>query len=302
MAGILFRRQLDLNSNKITNLAAGSSASDAVIKSQLDAAQTAASSRSNHTGTQLAATISDFDTAVRLSRLDQLAAPSNPVNMGSQRITAVSDPLSTQDAATMNYVDTKVATIANGMSWKSSVRAATTANITLSGTQTIDGVSVIAGDRVLVKDQTTGSQNGIYVVAAGAWARSADADSSAEVPAGMVVPITEGTANGDKAFILTTNNPITLNTTALVFSSLPGSVSSSTPTIFESDIGNGSATTFAIAHNFNSRKVKVTAYQNSSPWATVLVGEERTDLNTVTIYADPALTTNELHVIIEKLG
>jgi hypothetical protein len=104
--------------------------------------------------------------------------------------------------------------------WKESVRAATTANITLSGAQTIDGVSVIAGDRVLVKDQSTGADNGIYVCASGAWSRSTDADASAEVTANMAVPVEEGTANGDKIFILTTNNPITLGTTALTFTAL----------------------------------------------------------------------------------
>src|SRR5262245_40188698 len=73
--------------------------------------------------------------------------------------------------------------------FKDSVRAATTANITLSGAQTIDGVSAIAGDRVLVKDQTTGSQNGIYVVASGSWTRATDFDTSGEVTAGCVVPV-----------------------------------------------------------------------------------------------------------------
>ncbi len=104
--------------------------------------------------------------------------------------------------------------------WKESCRVATTANITLSGTQTIDGVSVIAGDRVLVKDQSTGAENGIYVCAAGAWSRATDADTSAEVTANMAVAVEAGTANGDKIFILTTNNPITLGSTALTFTAL----------------------------------------------------------------------------------
>lgn len=101
--------------------------------------------------------------------------------------------------------------------YKASVRAATTANITLSGAQTIDGVSVIAGDRVLVKNQSTGSQNGIYVAASGAWARATDADSSTEVTAGMFVPVAEGTVNADTFWLLTTNDPITLGSTSLTF-------------------------------------------------------------------------------------
>lgn len=106
---------------------------------------------------------------------------------------------------------------------KESVRVATTANITLSGTQTIDSVSVIAGDRVLVKDQSTGSENGIYVCAAGAWARATDADTSDKVTAGMFTLVAEGGINADTLWVLTTNDPIVVGTTALSFSQLSGS-------------------------------------------------------------------------------
>jgi hypothetical protein len=107
--------------------------------------------------------------------------------------------------------------------FKESARAASTAAITLSGEQTIDAVAVVAGDRVLVKNQAAGADNGLYVAAAGAWARAADADTSAEVTSGMVVAVTEGTENGDKLFLLTTNDPITLGTTALSFTAIGGS-------------------------------------------------------------------------------
>ena len=79
--------------------------------------------------------------------------------------------------------------------FKKSVKVATTANITLTAPQTIDGVSVVAGDRVLVKDQTTASQNGIYIVAAGAWTRATDADASSEV-GGAIVNADQGTQGG----------------------------------------------------------------------------------------------------------
>ena len=108
--------------------------------------------------------------------------------------------------------------------FKASVRAATTADITLSGPQTIDAVSVVAGDRVLVKDQSTGANNGIYVVAAGAWTRATDFAQSGSVKSGLVTFVTEGSVNGDKPFWLTTNDPITLGTTSLVFASISGTM------------------------------------------------------------------------------
>lgn len=110
-----------------------------------------------------------------------------------------------------------------GGDFKDSVRAATTANITLSGAQAIDGVSVVAGDRVLVKDQTTGNENGIYVAAVGAWTRATDADTGAEFNPGAVIPVEEGTANGDTIWLLTNNGTVTIGTTALVFSNAFGS-------------------------------------------------------------------------------
>lgn len=146
-------------------------------------------------------------------RLDQAAAPTASVSLNSQKITNLLDPTSAQDAATKSYVDAAAA----GIDFKASVRAISTTNITLSAPQTIDGVSIIAGDRVLVAGQSTGSQNGIYVAAAGSWARSADADSSAEVNAGMFAFVEEGTTYADSGWVLTTNNPITLASTALVF-------------------------------------------------------------------------------------
>jgi hypothetical protein len=174
--------------------------------------------RANHTGTQLASTISDFNTAVQLNRLDQLAAPTASVSLNSQRITGLAEPTEATDAATKAYVDAA----RSGLDVKASCRVATTENITLSGTQTIDGIAVIAGDRVLVKNQSTASENGIWVVSASAWSRSTDADTSAKVTSGLFTFIEEGTTNDNSGWVLTTDNPIVLGTTPLVFTQFSG--------------------------------------------------------------------------------
>ncbi len=121
--------------------------------------------------------------------------------------------------ATREWVEGKLAE----QDTKPSVLVATTANIALSGLQSIDGVALTAGVRVLVKNQNAGKDNGIYaVVAGGAWKRSADADLSAEVTPGLMVAVEKGTANGDSIWQLVTDAPITLGVTALAFEMLAG--------------------------------------------------------------------------------
>lgn len=135
------------------------------------------------------------------------------------QVAVAADPSTALQVATKQYVDNAI----SGLDVKQSVRVASTANIaTLSGLLTVDGVTVVAGDRVLVKDQTTASQNGIYVAAAGAWARSTDADINAEVTAGLYTFVTEGTTNADSGWVLTSNDPIIVGTTALPFVQFTG--------------------------------------------------------------------------------
>ena len=105
----------------------------------------------------------------------------------------------------------------SGVAYKAPVKAATTANITLSGLQTIDGISCVADDRVLVKNQTDATQNGIYDVSATAWARSRDFDGPHDVRHGSVVRVMQGTAYAYTTWILTSANPITIDTSNITF-------------------------------------------------------------------------------------
>lgn len=96
-------------------------------------------------------------------------------------------------------------------------RVATTANITLSGLQTIDGVTVVAGDRVLVKDQTTATENGIYEADTSAWSRAKDFNGNRDAVQGTTIPVYAGTVNGGMYYQVTNANPITIGTTSLTF-------------------------------------------------------------------------------------
>ena len=112
-----------------------------------------------------------------------------------------------------------------GLDFKDSVRVATTANISLSSAPAaIDGVTLSSDDRVLVKDQSTGSQNGLYVFngSGSAMTRATDADANAEVTSGMFTFVTEGSTNADSGFVLTTDGSITVGSTALAFAQFSG--------------------------------------------------------------------------------
>lgn len=165
----------------------------------------------NATGTTTAAKISDFNTAVRTNRLDQMATPTASVAFGSQKITGLADGSNAADGATYG----QLLAVIEGKKWKDPVRAASTTDLTLSGTQTIDGVAVVAGDRVLAAGQTAAAASGIYVVAAGAWARATDADLAAEYNNATVI-VQGGTANGGDVYTQTANIG-TLDTTSMVW-------------------------------------------------------------------------------------
>ena len=148
---------------KLTGLAAGSGAGDSVR----------------------------YEQAILVSGANAFAANQS---FGGNRATNLADPVGSQDAVTLAYLSA----VLSGLTPKAPVRAATTADITLSGPQTIDGVSVVAGNRVLVKNQSAPEDNGIYVAAAGAWSRSTDMDSLSPVDEinGAWVAVQEGTQAG----------------------------------------------------------------------------------------------------------
>lgn len=162
--------------------------------------------------------VKSFQYASTATRLDQFAAPTAPVGMNNQRLTDLGAPTQSADAVTKSYVDNKL----SGLAWKEPARAATTANITLSGEQTIDGVACVTGDRVLVKDQTTGSENGVYVVSSGAWSRASDFDEDAEAVGGAALLVQEGATYADKAFSLSNDGAVTIGATALTFVQITG--------------------------------------------------------------------------------
>jgi len=119
------------------------------------------------------------------------------------------------------YSKSEVDNLLSGLAWKQSVRVATTANITLSAPQTIDGIALVAGDRVLVKNQTLPVENGIYVVGAAAWTRAADANIGSNLDAASCF-VEQGTVNADSAWVLTTDLPIVVGTTAITFVQFSG--------------------------------------------------------------------------------
>lgn len=154
--------------------------------------------------------------------LNAKADLASPALTGTPTAPTASLGTNTSQIATMAAVNAAVDAARSGLDAKASVRVATTGNISLTGTQTIDGVAVVAGDRVLVKNQTTGSQNGIYVVAAGAWTRAPDADADAEVTSGMFTFVEAGTTNADSGWVLSTLDPVVVGTTAMVFVQFSG--------------------------------------------------------------------------------
>lgn len=182
--------------------------------------------RSTHTGSQTASTISDLASVVQAYSLSTFAAPTGDISLASHKLTNVTNGSGANDAVNKSQLDAVAASAASGISIKSPVRAASTANVTVGSTgngTVMDGVTLATSDRILLKDQTTGNQNGIYVVGASSLTRATDMDVTGEVTPGTLVYVTEGSANGDKQFAVSSDAAITVGTTTITWVQVGGS-------------------------------------------------------------------------------
>ena len=266
------------------------------------------------------------------NKLHDFALATASVDLNNQKITNLTDPTNPQDAANKRYVDSAVV----GIDWKPSVRVATTAAITLAtgleNGDTLDGVVLATGDRVLVKNQTDATENGLYVVqSSGAPVRSSDADTAAEITASFAVFVEEGTVNTDSGWTLTNNGAVTVGTTALSFTQFTGlgqitagagltktantldviggdgiTVNADNVVInravvvtkYAANVGDGTNTSYTITHSLATRDVIVTLYDNSSPYAEVMADVEHATTNTITLLFSVAPTTDKYRVVV----
>ena len=235
----------------------------------------------------------------------------NTLNANGFGIQNLSDATNPQDAVTKAQLDAAV----QGYKWKEPVRAATTGNITLSGAQSIDGVGVVAGNRVLVKNQSAASGNGIYVAAAGAWTRATDFDAAGEVT-GATVFVSEGTTQGGTQWNMTTTGTVTVGTTPVTWTqvgggggsytagngiTIAGSVIAADPAVVarkaSATIGDGTATTLTLTHNLGTQDVLVSVRETSTN-AGVLCDWVANAANTVQLTFGTAPTAGQYKVTV----
>lgn len=295
----------DMNGRKITTLGNGASSGDAVNKGQLDAGVAAAESRANHTGTQLAATVSDFNTAVRVSTLNQMAAPTADLSINSHKLTNVTDGSANSDAATVGQLNAALAVLATGLVFKGAVRAATASNVSVtSAPATIDGVTPGTGNKVfLLTGQSTGAENGpwTWVSAGAAMTRPANWDTTGEAVPGSLWIVQEGTFDNQLAVL--SNDTFTLATTTgtfVFFNAAGGSDNDSGYS--ETCPSTTGGTAWAVNHNLGTKSVEVTVRRTASPFdeiKDVLVTHDTT--NQVNVRPDVDLASAEFTVDVSKV-
>ena len=178
------------------------------------------------------------------------------LDANNNKITNVSTPTANGDVANKSYVDTAISNLNSLFDAKGSVRVATTTNGTLASAfangQTIDGVTLATGNRILLKNQSTQSENGIYTVnASGAPTRATDMDVWTEVP-GAFVAVEEGSTNADTIWLCTSNQGGTIGSTAVTFQQIPTTAGLSNTNFVDKEIPsgsiNGSNTAFTLAN------------------------------------------------------
>jgi hypothetical protein len=313
------------------------SVTDARLATQipLSALATDPLARANHTGTQTASTISNFDTQVRTNRLDQMAAPTAAVGMNSQKITGLAQPTTAGDAAEYQWTLNQIQASSAGLDVKNSVRAlkvVASLSAAPSGLTAFDGVTPIAGDRVLVLDSTIEANvwNGIYVASAGTWTRSEDCDSGAEYTPGTFTFVEEGTTYGSTQWKVTTTGTFTVGTTSIAWAQFGGAASfvagggltltgntfavgagegivvnpddiAIDPSVvvrkYAANIGDGATTSFAITHSLNTLDVTVGVYTLSGG-AEVECDIVHTSANIVTLTFAVAPTAAQYRVVV----
>lgn len=287
--------------------------------------------RANHTGTQLSSTISDLASVVKAYRLDEFAAPTANVSLGGFKITSLAAPTVAGDAATYDFVISQVQAASSGISVKDPVRVVSTTNVALTGLQTIDGVTLIASDRVLLVAQTDATQNGVYAAAAGAWSRTVAENEDAELK-GAFWLVNEGTLGQKQQWIVNnatqpvigTDNIVIVqfgattvysasNGVTLVGSDFravaaasggisvgAGGISVDTAIVarkFSTDIGDGATTTLTVTHNLGTRDVVVSVRDNTTHeivWATPIA----TSTNALTLTFLQAPTASQYRVTV----
>jgi hypothetical protein len=211
------------------------------------------------------------------TRLDTIASPTGNVGFNSQRITGLADGVAATDAATVGQISVATA----GLDTKASVKAASTGNLTLSAPQTVDGVALVAGDRVLVKDQVSPSNNGLYLVAAGSWTRTTDFNSWANIP-GSLMAVEQGTVNADAVYLSTADQGGTLGTTNVTFSRLNMPAVAGVVKFATTITGDAATTSFTVTHNLGTTDVQVQIFDVANDLM-VLADVKRPTSNTVAI-------------------
>jgi hypothetical protein len=258
--------------------------------------------------------------------------PASDLSMAGFKLTSLATPTADTDAANKGYVDS----VAQGLDTKASVVAATTTNGTLATAfangQVVDGVTLATGNRILIKNQTDQTVNGIYTVnASGAPTRSTDMDAGSEFPSAYVF-VEQGTVNADTGWVCT-NNSVTLGSTNIVWaqfsgagtytgsdgilltgSNFTGVVAASGglsvgATGFSLDttiavrkyavsVGDGSATSYTVTHSLSTKDVTVAVYDNSAPFAEVLCDVQHTSTSAITLLFSVAPTSDQYRVVV----